>query len=260
MREIPAPSAQAVASPREVVDACDEGNARKAAQYLAASASASEAFTQPVSRSRVNEGDQVENWVNVAGICVGTIALGPGWRSVLWVQGCPFCCDDCIAPEWITRRPASIVKSRTLAARLLADPRIDGLTFSGGEPMLQAASLADVVMHARAIRDISLVCYTGYRFEQLMDQPPNPGVQELLSVTDVLIDGPYKAELNDGRGLRGSANQKVHFLTDRLRESESEFVGPSRTVEIRVSGTEALLVGIPPRNLMDALDVRYPGS
>lgn len=45
--------------------------------------------------------------INVAEICLGTRALGPGLRSALWVQGCPFRCPGCVAPDWIPDRPVT---------------------------------------------------------------------------------------------------------------------------------------------------------
>ena len=41
------------------------------------------------------------------------------------------------------------------------------------------------------------------------------GLAELLEYTDVLIDGEYIDELYDeSRGIVGSSNQKIHFLTN----------------------------------------------
>ena len=51
---------------------------------------------------------------------------------------------------------------------LLADPDVRGLTFSGGEPMAQAAALARVAELAREQRDLSVVSFTGYRIERLV--------------------------------------------------------------------------------------------
>ncbi|MFB6988905.1 MULTISPECIES: 4Fe-4S single cluster domain-containing protein [unclassified Streptomyces] len=192
--------------------------------------------------------------LNVAAARVGTEALGPGVRSALWVQGCPFCCTGCMAPDWIPFRPARQAEPRELAAELMADPRVDGLTFSGGEPMAQAAGLAEVVRLAREIRDVSVICFTGFRLERLRTRPPNPGVAELLAAVDVLIDGLYVAARDDGRGLRGSANQRVHHLTGRLAGSGYDFAHRPRTAEIAVSGPEALLIGVPPRGLLAAFD------
>ncbi|WP_207401142.1 4Fe-4S single cluster domain-containing protein [Actinomadura roseirufa] len=179
--------------------------------------------------------------LNVAEVCPATRALGPGLRAVAWVQGCPFRCRGCIAPDWIPDRPARRMTPAELAAELLRDPAVTGLTFSGGEPMEQAAGLAATVRAARRVRDLTLICFTGHRLERLAGRP---GVAALLAETDVLIDGRYVAARDDGRGLRGSANQRVHHLTGRLRGHDLE-AGPRRA-EIRLSGASALLVGVPP--------------
>ncbi|MFE3325931.1 4Fe-4S single cluster domain-containing protein [Streptomyces sp. NPDC059176] len=192
--------------------------------------------------------------LNVAATRIGTEALGPGMRSVVWVQGCPFRCPGCMSPDWIPERPARRADARELAAELLVDPVVDGLTFSGGEPMLQAAGLAEVARLARERRDVSLVCFTGYRIERLRARPPTPGVPELLAAVDVLVDGRYVAALDDGRGLRGSTNQRVHHLTSRLADCGYDFAGRPRTAEIAVNGPEALLIGVPPPGLLAAFD------
>jgi anaerobic ribonucleoside-triphosphate reductase activating protein len=192
--------------------------------------------------------------LNIAATRVGTEALGPGVRSVVWVQGCPFHCAGCIAPDWIPDRPARHAEPAELAAELLADPRVDGLTLSGGEPMQQAAALAALVRCAREIRDVSVICFTGHRLEQLRSHPPTPGVPELLATVDVLVDGRYVAALDDGRGLRGSSNQRIHHLTGRLAHCGYDFEGRPRSVEIAVEGPQALLIGVPSAGLLTAFD------
>ncbi|WP_207944609.1 4Fe-4S single cluster domain-containing protein [Actinomadura rubrisoli] len=191
----------------------------------------------------------------MAETCVGTRALGPGRRSVVWVQGCPFRCPGCLAPEWIPDRPARRVAPADLAAELLADPGVTGLTFSGGEPMEQAAGLAEVARLARRDRSgLTVVCFTGYRLERLRDRPPGDGVGALLAEVDVLIDGLYVAARDDDRGLRGSSNQRVHHLTGRLRDAGDALAGGPRKIEIRVRDGAALFVGVPSR----ALAAAYP--
>ena len=183
--------------------------------------------------------------VRVAETCVGTHALGPGLRSAVWVQGCPFRCGGCIAPDWIPVAGGRRVPVPGLAAELLADPEVTGLTFSGGEPMLQAGALADLARQARGERDLTLIVFTGFRLAELLRKPPGPGVPDLLGQADVLIDGRYVASRNDGRGLRGSDNQRVHLLTGRLADSCAELAAGPRRTEIRVRPTSALLVGVP---------------
>jgi anaerobic ribonucleoside-triphosphate reductase activating protein len=188
--------------------------------------------------------------LNVAQHAVVEDALGPGRRGVVWVQGCPFSCAGCVAPEWIPNVAARSVSPEALAEELLADPDVDGLTFSGGEPMAQAAGLARLAAHARHLRPgLSLVCFTGYRREALR----TPGQRDLLDQVDVLIDGLYVAARNDGRGLRGSTNQRVHHLTPRLSGSGYDFEARARTAYLRLFDLDLFVVGVPPAGLADAV-------
>jgi anaerobic ribonucleoside-triphosphate reductase activating protein len=189
---------------------------------------------------------QFDAVVNVAEVSPGTRALGPGLRAVVWVQGCPFRCPECVAPEWIPDRPARVVGSAQLAEELLVDPAVVGLTFSGGEPMAQAGGLAATVRAARSHRDLTLICFTGYRLETLATVPD---ADELLGEVDVLIDGLYVSSRNDGTGLRGSTNQQVHHLTDRLSGSDYDFQHGPRRAELTITGSALLLVGLPPPGL-----------
>lgn len=188
--------------------------------------------------------------LNVAATCVVDDVLGPGRRAVVWVQGCPFRCSGCLAPDWIPDVPARLVDIEKLIGELLADPAVSGLTFSGGEPMAQAAGLASLAEIARSHRDLTVVCFTGFKIEQLVTQP----ARALLGQVDVLIDGRYVRTLDNGRGLRGSTNQRVHRLTTRIGPREYDFENRPRTAEIRLSGNELLLVGVPPRGLLEAID------
>jgi anaerobic ribonucleoside-triphosphate reductase activating protein len=193
--------------------------------------------------------------LRVAETCVATRALGPGLRSVAWVQGCPFRCHGCLAPDWIPPDAAAReVRPADLAAELLAHPGVTGITFSGGEPMAQAVGLAEVIAIARQERDLTLICFTGYRLAELKDRPPGPGVAGLLAQTDVLIDGRYVAQRNDGHGMRGSSNQRVHMLTGRLAHAAEELAQGPRRTEIRVRERSALLVGVPSAAVADMFD------
>ncbi len=120
--------------------------------------------------------------------------------------------------------------------------------------MAQAAGLAALARELRARRDVSVVCFTGFTLARLRNRPPAPGVAELLDQVDVLIDGQYVAALDNGRGLRGSANQVVHHLTDRLAGTGYDFEQRARSVEIRVGDRDVTLVGVPTAALLARLD------
>lgn len=191
-------------------------------------------------------------FLNIAATCSATHTLGPGLRAAVWVQGCIFDCPGCVSPDWKPLRIARLISSEELVEELLALPNVSGLTFSGGEPMLQAKGLAELARIARRKRDMSIICFSGFTLEELQQHPPGPGVSELLAEIDVLIDGPYIQALNDNRGLRGSTNQRIHYLTDKIKEGDYNFEGCSRQAELHVGDGYAMLVGIPPSNLAES--------
>jgi len=190
------------------------------------------------------------NHLNIAAMVNCTQALGPGTRAVVWVQGCPLNCRGCLAPNWIPFIAATSMTPDQILERLDLDA-ITGLTFSGGEPMEQAAGLAALARLARQKKDFDLICFTGYRYDRLLKDPPNTGVPELLAEVDVLIDGPFIQSLNDSVGLRGSSNQRVIHLTSRLKEYDLE--SNTRKVEIRVTDGELRFIGVPTPGILSAM-------
>lgn len=148
--------------------------------------------------------------LRLAGVVKESVVDGPGIRKVLFVQGCPHHCPGCHNPS--SHDPEGGYPSTTeeLTADLPEGKIVSGITFSGGEPFGQAAALAEIAAAARQ-RGLSVVTYTGYRFESLLEMgQQEPDVIKLLSLTDILVDGPYLQEQRDiGLAFRGSANQRL---------------------------------------------------
>lgn len=142
--------------------------------------------------------------------------LGPGARAVVWVQGCPFACRNCIVPESWDAAGGESVEIAELAQWILEQPEIEGVTYSGGEPMEQADALAELTDQLGAKRDLGVVCYTGYTWEHLQAKG-TPGQRALLERIDLLIDGVYIESRHADRLWRGSANQRLLPLSDRYR-------------------------------------------
>lgn len=188
--------------------------------------------------------------LNLAAFSARTQALGPGLRAVIWVQGCPFRCRGCIAPNWIPSKPVYSYTPEEIVAKINLDV-INGFTFSGGEPMQQAEGLALVAQLARKKKDINIICFTGYKFERLILDPPNDGVLKLLNEVDVLVDGPYIESQNNSIGLRGSTNQRIIHLSSKLRGHDLE--GQTRRFEVTVSDGELAFIGIPTPQINQAL-------
>jgi anaerobic ribonucleoside-triphosphate reductase activating protein len=185
--------------------------------------------------------------LNIAQICPETRVLGPGKRFVIWVQGCPFSCAECVAPNWIPIEINRLVSIDDLAERITGAQDLEGITLSGGEPMLQAEGLATLVRRVHKARpNLSVIAFSGFTLGQLRKRARlKPGIGELLDQLDVLIDGLYHADLNDDLGLRGSSNQRIRFLTARYRNRKAEFEHRSREIEIHALEKEMLMVGVP---------------
>jgi anaerobic ribonucleoside-triphosphate reductase activating protein len=143
--------------------------------------------------------------------------LGPEQRAGIWVQGCRFACKNCIVPESWDESAGEQVTVAETAAWVLAQPDIEGITVSGGEPMLQAEALVDLIDLVRAKVDLGVVCYTGYRLEQLQQQG-TPEQQNLLQRIDLLIDGVYIEQQHANLLWRGSANQRLLPMTERYKD------------------------------------------
>lgn len=195
------------------------------------------------------------NTLNIAATCSETRALGPGLRSVVWVQGCPFNCKNCISPDWKVFSRKVLFSPQELSEKLLLNPDISGLTISGGEPMLQAKVLAETVRLIRTQRDIDVICFTGYRYKQLLSLKSKPGIQRLLQEVDVLIDGEYREAENTDIGLRGSKNQRVIYLTKRLKDFD--FENCERKMEVRVQDGALLFVGVPDTPMQQSIEIAY---
>ena len=153
--------------------------------------------------------------------------LGPGVRYVLWVQGCGKRCPGCTAPTAWDMEAGTPVKTGALAWEI-ALSGADGLTISGGEPFLQAEELAEMIDVIRRKRDMGVIVYTGFLYEELMERED---ARALLERTDLLIDGPYIRELDDGKSLRGSSNQRVIPLTDRYADQLHLYGAEGRPTE-----------------------------
>ena len=168
--------------------------------------------------------------------------LGPGRRFALWVQGCHKRCPHCTAPDTRPLDGGTAVTTGALAWEI-ALSGAEGLTISGGEPFLQATALAEMIAKVRAIRPMNTIVFTGYLYEELL---LSDTAQALLSQTDLLIDGAYIAALDDGKGLRGSTNQRLLFLTDALEPYQETLLScPRPPQQVFAHGAERHIIGIP---------------
>ena len=165
-------------------------------------------------------------------------ALGPGLRYGLWVQGCLRRCEGCASPMAQSLEDGVLMDVGELAEEILKVQQIEGITVSGGEPLLQADALYELFSILKSRRDIGVLLYTGFKYEEIAER-------ELFKWCDVLIDGEYMASLDDGKSLRGSSNQRIFYLSDRYK-SRLDFGVSSRDTEfVKTTDGHIVLVGIP---------------
>ena len=183
--------------------------------------------------------------LQVAQIVPCTEAEGPGRRFALWFQGCPLRCPGCCNPEFI---PFAGGEAMTLAdvLRQLDDARgqgIEGITLLGGEPLAHPAGAAALARAARE-RGLTVMVFSGYTIEDARAKA-DPGVDAVLTHTDILVDGPYVREQPDTtRRWIGSTNQRIHFLSERYRADDPCW-RERNTLEIRVRGDTVSVNGFP---------------
>lgn len=160
--------------------------------------------------------------LRVSGIVGESVVDGPGLRWVLFVQGCEHGCPGCHNPGTWDRAGGAIMEAKDLLKQIREAKLIKGVTFSGGEPFLQALPLAWLGKEVKKL-GLDVITYTGYTWEELLarahlDEP----VRELLLASDYLVDGQFlMAERDLDLPFRGSRNQRVIDVVESLKEGRT---------------------------------------
>ncbi|MDR0609482.1 MAG: radical SAM protein [Planctomycetaceae bacterium] len=180
--------------------------------------------------------------------------LGPGTRSVIWFHGCLRQCPGCIAGTMNELAEYETFIPQQLADWVKNNIGIEGITLSGGEPFQQPRDelAAFLMLVKQNVTDLSVLCYTGYRYEELNKQE---SAIPVLQHIDVLIDGEYRENEDFGQRWRGSDNQQFHFLTKRYKNQENEWNHTlERQIEIELDMNGKLLIsGVPSKDFINKL-------
>ena len=143
--------------------------------------------------------------IRVLSIIEDTMVDGPGFRTSIYCAGCRHRCPGCHNPQSWDFGGGREMSTEEIMRIIVADPYAN-VTFSGGDPMYQAAGFAELAHAIRRRTNKDIWCFTGFRFEKLIQ----PEQRELLEQIDVLVDGPYVASLrNPDLLFRGSSNQRL---------------------------------------------------
>lgn len=146
------------------------------------------------------------------------IANGTGVRTTLFVSGCRNRCKGCFQPEtWSFSNGEPFTKAvEDDIIESLRPDHIKGLTLLGGDPF-EPENQKELLPFLRRVRkecpNKDIWAYTGYLLHEDLAEGGRcytEDTEELLSLLDVLVDGPYvEAEYSVILKFKGSANQRV---------------------------------------------------
>lgn len=179
--------------------------------------------------------------MRIANVIPVTEVEGPGRRSAIWVQGCSIRCPGCCNPEYLEAGGGEERDPEELAATLAA-VETEGLTLLGGEPLDQPEEVLRLI---RAYRRSSrgIILFTGHTWEQVQ---ANPQWRAIVEQCDLVKAGPFeRARWPDARRWIGSANQTLHFITDRYAALARAWEPARREIEIHVRDGEIVINGTP---------------
>jgi anaerobic ribonucleoside-triphosphate reductase activating protein len=148
--------------------------------------------------------------MRISGYVEESIVDGTGIRFVIFAQGCKHKCKGCHNPQTHDFNGGYEITIDEILEKIKANPMIDGVTFSGGDPMEQAKEFTILAKEIKKL-GLNIWCYTGYTFGHLIRHyTAHNGYMELLNEIDVLVDGKFVESLKDGTlAFRGSSNQMI---------------------------------------------------
>jgi anaerobic ribonucleoside-triphosphate reductase activating protein len=178
--------------------------------------------------------------VRIAGYKAHSFVNGPGSRFVLFMQGCPHRCKHCQNPETWDMNQGEQHTIDEISELICNTPHINGVTFSGGDPVAQPQALAQLIMNAKTA-NLNVWVYTGWTYETLHSMERlMPYIKTILDNADVLVDGMFVEELKSEDCIyRGSTNQRLIDLPATRRSGTVVLYDPENENDL-TKGTDIM--------------------
>ncbi|RMD75688.1 MAG: radical SAM protein [Lentisphaerae bacterium] len=142
---------------------------------------------------------------------------GPGRRAVVWFQGCSRDCAGCCNPQFQAHDRGKRVTVAEVAEQIVRLRQIEGVTYSGGEPLEQLSALVSL-MRITAEAGLSQMVYTGYTYGEITAKArTQPLFAELLRRVDLMLCGPFRPELRQSLHYAPSSNQELIAVSEQYR-------------------------------------------
>ena len=125
--------------------------------------------------------------IRLFGTVDDSIVDGPGLRYTIFTQGCFHNCSGCHNPKSHDINGGYLKDIQDILSEITANPLLDGITLSGGEPMLQVKPLIEICKEVKAM-GLNIVVYSGFTYEEILKDAKK---KELLQLCDMLIDGKF---------------------------------------------------------------------
>ena len=164
-----------------------------------------------------------ETKLHLAGVIRESIVDGPGYRFVVFVQGCPHHCKGCQNPQtWSFTEGGYDTTVENIMKAVKENKLITGVTLSGGEPFTQAKALTVLAKELRK-EGLDVMAFSGWTFEELRDGADEEnGWLDLLRELSLLIDGRFiQEQLTLELRFRGSRNQRIVDVQKSLQTGQT---------------------------------------
>lgn len=152
-------------------------------------------------------------------------ADGPGLRCVVFMQGCHLRCAYCHNPDAWSTNENHAVRSCDLMEKILKlksyfDATGGGVTFSGGEPLLQPDFLLDMLRRCRANRIHTAIDTAGVGHKG--DKSFRPDYREILRWTDLVLLDIKHTNMEAYKSLTGLSMDYFSEFSEALRDIKPE--------------------------------------
>lgn len=96
---------------------------------------------------------------------------GPGKRFGIWLQGCSRKCPDCYNPDAQDVAGGYEMSIEYLYHKIISTQGIEGVSFSGGEPLEQTEALIELMTKIKENTNLTILIFTAFTMPQLKKYP-----------------------------------------------------------------------------------------